>query len=757
VSQTVELPVEAGAGRASGPPPDPLIGRVLLHYRVVEPIGQGGMSVVYRGRDEHLARDVAIKVLHPFLAEKVECRQRLAREARAVARLEHPHIVKVFDYSGERPTLDERPGHDEDDNASRRLHPAEGFIVAELVRGPTLKRFAERHGLSRCPELGALVVWQLLLALQHAHDNGIVHRDLKPENVMVRDDGVLKLMDFGIAQIADQGGLTITGTLLGSPAHMAPECIDGHPADERSDLFSMGTVLYWITTGSLPFDAASPHALLKQIVDGRAVPAQQRAPRVSDDLARVVQRSLATRPADRFGSAREFADALREVLERSGVVVDGQALTRALATPADALPAWTTRVRSAFLARATAALAEGATARALGALNRVLADDPADVDARALLDRVHDAGSSADDDTDGEGVGRPDTAAAFASTPATAGASPSLPAATSATPTSATPTPTIPATAATTPTTPPAPTSLLPQPAGPRWQSLLLVLAAVGMVALVVLVARIVDDVTGGRRFAVNDLAGQGAGNGSDDNGMPGRSDGADGDTVEVDSATENGAGENGDGVGGETLADQAGRDVPGSASGEPRRPAKVREPGRLPPQRALPLQVTPGTARVPDRRPVTFRINPWADIVIDGEVVARGQQVLTAGLTVGPHVVVFKNPRAKDHEVRLDVVAQGPDPVVTVRLEPRPALLAVRASEADALVDVGGTGGVRAGDTMTRPLVVPLEQSRQELEVFLFKKGFAAYRRRHVFTAGETLRLDVVLEPEAGDLPPTP
>jgi hypothetical protein len=148
----------------------------------------------------------------------------------------------------------------------------------------------------------------------------------------------------------------------------------------------------------------------------------------------------------------------------------------------------------------------------------------------------------------------------------------------------------------------------------------------------------------------------------------------------------------------------------------------------------------------------VTFRINPWADVVIDGMLVARGQQVFAAALALGPHVVVFRNPRAKDHEVRLDVAASGPDPVVTVRLEPRPALLAVRASQPDALVDVGGVGGVPAQDTMARPLVVPLEQSRQEHEVFLYKRGFVAYRRRHVFTAGETLRLDVVLEPDAGD-----
>jgi hypothetical protein len=163
----------------------------------------------------------------------------------------------------------------------------------------------------------------------------------------------------------------------------------------------------------------------------------------------------------------------------------------------------------------------------------------------------------------------------------------------------------------------------------------------------------------------------------------------------------------------------------------------------------------TSGSA--PTRRRVTFRINAWADIVVDGNVVARNQQVFATDLSVGTHVVLFQNPRAKDHEVKVDVAADGPDPVLTVRLEPRPALLAVRASQPDALVDVGGTGGVPAAETLGRPLLVALEQSRQEREVFVYKPGFIAYRRRHTFLAGETLRLDVVLEPDVGDVAPPP
>ncbi len=697
-------------GRSIAHHPDPLLGRCLLHYRVLEQIGHGGMSVVYRGRDERLLRDVAIKVLHPFLAQKAECRARLAREARAVARLEHPHIVKVFDSSQEGLASQEAPGSQrssEEPVAAAEARASEGFIVVELVRGQTLKRFVETHRFWRCPELGALVVWQLLQALQHAHDHGVVHRDLKPENVMVRDDGVLKLMDFGIAQVADQNALTITGTLLGSPAHMAPECIDGQPADERSDLFAMGTILYWITTGVLPFDAPTPHALLKQIVDGRVVPAQQRSPRVSDDLARIIQRSLATRPADRFASARTFADALGEALEKAGVHVESAFLTATLAHPEEELAPTCGRVRRAFLQRAQALLAEGATARALATLNRVLADDADDADARLLLEKVQGNDEALDiqqvplDEASPTEVQSKTSSAlaviASAPTPPTAQVMPFAP------------------------TQPPA-----SMPAR-RWQRVLVAVAAVALVSLSVVVARAVDEAATKRSSP-----------------------------RVVDEAFPES--EPGDAVTTETVADAH------EPLDAPTRPdndvAKLQKRERLLPSRAEllrrpPLVQPPMKLAPPVRlatRPVTFRISPWADVLVDGVVLARNQQVFRTDVTVGHHVVAFSNPRAKDHEFKLDVLPTGPEPVVTVRLEPRPALLSVRSNEPDALVDVGGVGGVAAGETLARPLVVPLEQSRQEREVFLYKQGFGAYRRRHTFVAGETLRIDVVLEPDSGD-----
>lgn len=709
MGQTQELSAD---GEPRGPAPDPMLGRRLLHYRVLEVIGQGGMSVVYRGRDEHLARDVAIKVLHPFLAEKSECRVRLAREARAVARLTHPNILQVFDFSGDRPTLNEKGAA-----ADARGWPHEGFIIAELVKGPTLKRFGEMHGLWGVPEVGALVVWQLLLALQHAHEHGIVHRDLKPENVMVREDGLLKLMDFGIAQVADQGGLTVTGTLLGSPAHMAPECIDGHGADERSDVFSMGTVLYWITTGSLPFEALTPHALLKQIVDGRAPPAQQKSPRVSDDLARVIARSMATKPAERFASAREFADALKEVLERAGLTVDDVTVRALLCSPAQQMPRVAVDIRRAFLERARRALAEGQTARALGCLNRVLADDPADADARALLDRLHvDDPATLDDVEPTADPTRADPAGgalalAASSTPVPRSLAPIRPTATDV-------------------------------PAPLRWQTLVVGVAAIGLVGLAVVVARAVDDVKerpGG--VVVVEPPAPPSPSSTPPQGEVGTSRG-------------------------EPAALQG---TPSPTSGDDRRRpvAGPRRPPTLPrnpvmeittPVIGTPPPTAPAASQMTRR--VTFRVKPWADIIVDGTVVAKNAMGHELDLPEGAHRVVFVNPRAKEHEVRFTVSREGPPPLVAARLEPRPALLLVRCNVPDAFVEVAGASKA-AADTVARPLVVALdEQSKAEREVFIYKTGFIAWRRRHTFVAGETLELDVVLEPDPGDSPapaPTP
>jgi serine/threonine-protein kinase len=345
-----------------------LEGRHLGRYRLLEPLGSGGMSVVYRGVDTSLQREVAVKVLHPHLARQQDARARLAREARAVARLQHPNILEVFDFA--------------DPSAE------DAFLVTELVRGETLKCFAERERVFP-PELAALIIQQLARALGHAHEAGVIHRDLKPENVMVRDDGVLKLMDFGIARVLDPAErMTVTGALVGSPAYMAPEVIDGEPATAESDVFSLGTLLYWLWTGTLPFAAPSTPATLKRILAGTYEDPRGVCPAISDGLVAVLNRCLAHDPAERYPSARQLELALSETLEDLGLT-DGEAVLAAFfADPGPTRTALVQRLVSTLLSRGSAEAAAGRLPRALARVDQALALEPDAPAARALLDQL---------------------------------------------------------------------------------------------------------------------------------------------------------------------------------------------------------------------------------------------------------------------------------------------------------------------------------------------------------------------------------
>lgn len=194
----------------------------LGKYETLEELGHGGMATVYRARDTHLDRFVALKVLHPHLRGEGEARSRFAREARSVARLEHPNIVRVLDYAGEDSEV--------------------AFLAVELLTGPTLAEY-RRHVGSLPAEVAAAIALAVARALAAAHAQGIIHRDVKPENVLLHRDETVKLTDFGVAHVVDAQGFTATGQILGSPGHMAPEQIEHGACDARSDLFSLGTVL----------------------------------------------------------------------------------------------------------------------------------------------------------------------------------------------------------------------------------------------------------------------------------------------------------------------------------------------------------------------------------------------------------------------------------------------------------------------------------------------------------------------------------
>jgi len=272
-----------------------LIGTTLGHYRIVEQIGAGGMGVVYRAHDERLDRDVAIKVLHEAVAQDADRLARFEREAKAVAKLDHPNILAIHDFGTE-------------DGVT--------YAVMELLEGESLREVIKGGGLttSKAVEYAQAIAE----GLAAAHDKGIVHRDLKPENVFLTRDGRIKILDFGLAKLklpehdlsTDTPTATLDtapGGLLGTVAYMAPEQVQGQPADHRSDIFALGVLLYEMLTDHRPFGGGTTveteAAILKE--DPESISAV--SPGVQPALATVVSKCLEKRPEDRFSSAHDLS------------------------------------------------------------------------------------------------------------------------------------------------------------------------------------------------------------------------------------------------------------------------------------------------------------------------------------------------------------------------------------------------------------------------------------------------------------------
>lgn len=342
----------------------------LLHrrYQMKRELGQGGMSVVYLAFDERLKREVALKVLHPHLATREDSRRRFLQEATAIARLEHPHILKIYDYASPE---EER-----------------SYIVSQRIKGVTLKQWMDEQPPLPC-EVVSLLALPIFEALAHAHDHNIIHRDVKPENIMIQEeDGAPILMDFGIAHLVDAETLTATGAVIGSPAHMAPEVVNGEPLTASADLFSMGTVLYWMCCGSLPFVAPNPAALFRRILEARFDPLLERRPDTFAPFARLIERCMKREPVARPKNALEIATELYQQLADIGLA-DYQHELRSLsedqALYIENLPQ---RLAPRYLACAKVLKAEGDGAAALERLNRAIALNPTLEEAHHLREEL---------------------------------------------------------------------------------------------------------------------------------------------------------------------------------------------------------------------------------------------------------------------------------------------------------------------------------------------------------------------------------
>jgi serine/threonine-protein kinase len=341
-------------------------GQILDKYELLEKVGQGGMAVVYRGIDRQLKREVAVKVLHHHLAEHKEARNRFEREAQAVAKLRHENILEIFDYSG--------------------VDSDQSYIVTEFIDGQTLKELITERSLTY-PEVGAMIAAQVCAALAHAHGLGVLHRDIKPENIMIRSDGVLKLTDFGIAQMLDTDRLTVTGQLLGSPAYMSPEHVEGKPLDVRTDVFSVGILLYQLTTNELPFRGRNPHEILKRIAECEFAEPNTLNPRVGKQLTRIIHHAMAREKDDRYRDVGAMLADLTEYLEGSGLTEVRQELGRFFAAPASYEIALSQRLVSTLATRGRDALADS-KAQALEYFDRVLTIDPDNEEVLGIIDRM---------------------------------------------------------------------------------------------------------------------------------------------------------------------------------------------------------------------------------------------------------------------------------------------------------------------------------------------------------------------------------
>ena len=261
-------------------------------YRLEEQIGSGGMSTVYRAFDPRLERWVAIKLMHSHISTDPDQLERFRREARAVARLSHPHVVTVIDF-----------GEDE----------GTPYIVLEYVEGETLKERIRRMGRLPVAEAVAYAI-EVGRALSCAHSERLVHRDVKPQNVLIDQEGRAKVTDFGIARSLEVSGLTAPGRVLGTTDYVSPEQALGHDVTEQSDVYSLGVLLFEMLTGEVPFRAESQVAVAMKHVREQMPDVQRVRPEVSSVLAAVVDHATAKETRNRYATAADVTEDLEEVL-----------------------------------------------------------------------------------------------------------------------------------------------------------------------------------------------------------------------------------------------------------------------------------------------------------------------------------------------------------------------------------------------------------------------------------------------------------
>ena len=283
-----------------------MIGRILANrYTIVAPIGEGGMSRVWRAQDQNTGKFVAVKVLRDEYRDDETFVKRFEREAQAVSRMSHPNIAGLLDVGVE-------------PDGTR-------YLVIEYICGKTLKKFIEESETIR-PETAAQIILRVLSALSHAHQNGVVHRDIKPQNILIDRDGAVKVTDFGIARVA--GANTVrqdTETVMGSVFYFSPEQARGADVDEKSDIYSVGVMFYELLTGQVPFGGDTPVAIAMKHLQEAPVPPSEHNAAVSLAMDFVVLRAMEKKPRDRYVSAAEMMRDIRLAIEHPDTILAARA------------------------------------------------------------------------------------------------------------------------------------------------------------------------------------------------------------------------------------------------------------------------------------------------------------------------------------------------------------------------------------------------------------------------------------------------
>lgn len=277
-----------------------MIGKMLGNrYEILEQIGAGGMAYVYKAKCHLLNRFVAVKILKPEYNDDEEFVKRFGVEAQSSASLSHPNIVSVYDVGKE-------------DNIY--------YIVMEYIDGTTLNKYIEKKGKLEWKEATKIAI-QICLAIQHAHRNFIVHRDIKPQNIMLSKDGRVKVTDFGIARATTAATITMAGSTLGSVRYFSPEQARGGYIDEKSDLYSLGVVMYEMITGTPPFDGDAPVSIALKHIQNLAVPPAELVKKLPAGVNGIIMKAMEKEPKMRYGTAGDMLDDLYSVLEDPGMNV----------------------------------------------------------------------------------------------------------------------------------------------------------------------------------------------------------------------------------------------------------------------------------------------------------------------------------------------------------------------------------------------------------------------------------------------------